>query len=204
MFKDVIIDGWIKTKYKVNENGVVINKDNNSIVSIKYDRNYARCSLNFRINGKTIYRLCSIHRIVATAFIPNPNRLPEVNHKDCNPKNNNVNNLEWCDRSYNVTYNDCRDKSRITQQSPITCIFQDKIATYISAHKAAQLCNCSWVSIAEVVRGRKKSLYGSFWRRATNEEITKLANKNHIGDIIDFTPYKRKTNQTTPFYKQFK
>lgn len=114
MYKDVIIDGWIKTKYKVNENGVVINKDNNSIVSVKYDRNYARCALNFRINKKTVYRYCSIHRLVATAFIPNPNRLPEINHKDCNTKNNNVNNLEWCDRSYNVTYNGCRDKSRIT------------------------------------------------------------------------------------------
>lgn len=83
------------------------------------------------------------------------------------------------------------DKSRITQQNPITCIFGNKIATYISAHKAAQLCNCSWVSIAEVVRGKKKSLYSSLWRRATKEEITNLANKNYIGDIIDFTPYKK-------------
>lgn len=68
-----------------------------------------------------------------------------------------------------------------------------KKATYISAHKAAQLCNCGWVSIAEVVRGKKKRLYGSYWRRATKEEIIALNNKYHIGDDIDFTPYKKKS-----------
>ena len=43
-----------------------------------------------------------IHRLVAKTFIPNPNNLPEVNHIDGNPKNNNVNNLEWCDRKTNL------------------------------------------------------------------------------------------------------
>lgn len=45
-----------------------------------------------------------IHRLVAKAFIPNPNNFLEVNHKDGNKQNNKVNNLEWCTRSYNVTH----------------------------------------------------------------------------------------------------
>ena len=45
-----------------------------------------------------------VHRLVAQAFIPNPDNLPEVNHKDENPINNSVNNLEWCSRKYNVNY----------------------------------------------------------------------------------------------------
>ena len=45
-----------------------------------------------------------IHRLVAQAFIPNPNNLPEVNHKDENPSNNFVDNLEWCSHSYNSNY----------------------------------------------------------------------------------------------------
>ena len=45
-----------------------------------------------------------IHRIVATLFIPNPNNLPEVNHKDSNPQNNCVENLEWVTRKENLEY----------------------------------------------------------------------------------------------------
>lgn len=45
-----------------------------------------------------------VHRLVASAFIPNPNNLPYVNHKDNNSKNNDASNLEWCDPKYNMEY----------------------------------------------------------------------------------------------------
>jgi hypothetical protein len=49
-------------------------------------------------------RLASVHRMVAEAFIPNPNNLPEVNHIDCNRSNNCVDNLEWCTHFDNINY----------------------------------------------------------------------------------------------------
>lgn len=46
----------------------------------------------------------SVHQLVARAFIPNPNNYPQVNHKDEDPTNNHVDNLEWCTAQYNVNY----------------------------------------------------------------------------------------------------
>lgn len=53
-------------------------------------------------NGE--HRIYRVHRLVAEAFIPNPLRLPEVNHKDEDRTNNNVDNLEWCTHQYNNSY----------------------------------------------------------------------------------------------------
>lgn len=56
----------------------------------------------FSISGKNKIR--HIHRLVAEAFIDNPNNKKDINHKDCNRTNNYVNNLEWCTRSENIKY----------------------------------------------------------------------------------------------------
>lgn len=60
--------------------------------------------LNVMLSNDTEKRVWRIHRLVAMAFIPNPDNLPEVNHKDGNPLNNHVDNLEWCTRSQNMKH----------------------------------------------------------------------------------------------------
>ena len=52
-----------------------------------------------------------VHRLVATMFIPNPDSLPQVNHRDENPSNNVWANLEWCDAKYNVNYGTGRERA---------------------------------------------------------------------------------------------
>lgn len=68
----------------------------------------------------TLYKDCKqkhfhVHRLVAKAFIPNPNNLPEINHKDEYKTNNHVDNLEWCDRKYNVNYGTTKERMILTQ-----------------------------------------------------------------------------------------
>ncbi len=58
-------------------------------------------------------RACKVHRLVAMLFIPNPNRYKEINHKDENKTNNNVENLEWCNREYNMKYGTWKQRRRL-------------------------------------------------------------------------------------------
>lgn len=75
---------------------------------------------------------CSVHRLVAEAFIANPNDLPEVNHKDEDTFNNRAENLEWCDRQYNIEY---------SKNKPVTQYTKDgkKVAEYKSIKFAAKM-----------------------------------------------------------------
>lgn len=72
------------------------------IVKSKYPNGY----LFFSVHKNGILKQILVHRAVAKAFIPNPDNLPEVNHKDECKTNNVVENLEWCDKKYNSTYNE--------------------------------------------------------------------------------------------------
>ena len=78
---------------------------NHKIVSKILKPNYVNSGY-FRVGmykNKT-FKYYLIHRLVAQAFIPNPDNLPQVNHKDEDKSNNRVDNLEWCSRSYNMNY----------------------------------------------------------------------------------------------------
>jgi hypothetical protein len=60
--------------------------------------------LNLLLHKEGVKKAFRVHRLVAEAFIPNPNNLPEVNHKDGDKLNNTVDNLEWCTKSHNETH----------------------------------------------------------------------------------------------------
>ena len=86
--------------YEVSNKGNVRNVRRNTLLRFSNNQGYIQVWLYK--NG--IRTGLKVHRLVAQAFIPNPDNLPEVNHKDENPINNSVNNLEWCDHKYNVNY----------------------------------------------------------------------------------------------------
>ena len=85
--------------YQIDTNGVVYNK-NGTIKKVRKrkDSGYLDTVLIDKNKKKHCKR---INRLVAIQFIPNPDNLPEVNHKDGNKTNNNIDNLEWCTSKYN-------------------------------------------------------------------------------------------------------
>ena len=74
-------------------------------------------TVHLSINGKR--KRVTIHRLVALAFIPNPDNLPQVNHKDENPRNNRADNLEWCTEKYNHNYGTYRERHMAMRENPI-------------------------------------------------------------------------------------
>ena len=92
--------------YRVTENGDIISMDyrrSGKPKKLAPQRNvHGYAIIKLMKGGKDItYR---VHRLVAMAFVPNPEKLPCINHKDENKLNNNPNNLEWCDNRYNNNY----------------------------------------------------------------------------------------------------
>ena len=86
--------------YEVSNTGFVRNKKRNKLLKGFIDRNgYKIVLLSYK--GQKHF---SVHRLVAEVFIPNINNSYQVNHKDEDKTNNNVDNLEWCDCKYNINY----------------------------------------------------------------------------------------------------
>ena len=88
--------------YEISNDGFVKSLVKNKILSFNYNGCKAYKQVQLFKDGKRHTKL--IHRLVAEAFIPNPNNLPEVNHKDEDTFNNAVDNLEWCTSKYNANY----------------------------------------------------------------------------------------------------
>ena len=94
--------------YSVNRLGEVFNNKTGRKLKQTVKKGYCLVYL-YNENGRKCFL---VHRLVATAFIPNPNNFPEVNHKDENPLNNCVENLEWCTPTYNCNYGTHKEKLR--------------------------------------------------------------------------------------------
>jgi hypothetical protein len=100
-------------RYQVSNIGSVKSLKNNKgkyrelILKPKIDKD-GYLEVNLCKQGKGVTK--KVHRLVAQMFISNPNNLPEINHKDENPNNNKVDNLEWCTREYNNNYGHHNEK----------------------------------------------------------------------------------------------
>ena len=110
-------------------------------------------------------KIILVHRLVAQAFIPNPNDYKEVNHKDEDKTNNSVDNLEWCDRLYNVRYGTGIERRSKTQSKPV--LQYDLEGNFIKEWKSVTECGINGYDqghVAACCRGERKTHRGYIWR----------------------------------------
>ena len=113
--------------------------------------------VKFSIDG--IKSQPSVHRLIAETFIDNPHNLPQVNHKDGNPGNNRVENLEWCTASENSQHrNRVLGKWVGHKKKPVYCF--DTNTVYESSHHASRALGISQGSIFSVCQGKQLSAGG--------------------------------------------
>lgn len=116
---------------------------------------YLRMNVRQNNHPKTIY----IHRLVADAFVENPNKYCEVNHKDENKHNNVAENLEWCLHRYNCNYGTRNEKCGGKKQ--IRC--KETGIIYESVKHASDVFNVGKTALSNCLKGRSKTCAGYSW-----------------------------------------
>jgi hypothetical protein len=148
---------WCKVNnsYSIRKGRFCVPTNNNS-------KGYWRVGI--QINGKQKH--FAIHRLVAKAFIPNPDNLPQINHIDGNKNNNCVSNLEWCTAKYNSNYGsrNCRmangHKKKVAKYDASGRL----VDKYNSAIEASIKNGCDASRITKCCRGERKLHGGWAWK----------------------------------------
>lgn len=135
----------------------------------KYKRSSGYEYVEVSSNGSK--RKIAVHRLVATAFHPNPNNHPQVNHIDGDPSNNRASNLEWVSGSENqfhsryVLGNETGFRDR-----PVVCL--DTGEEFVSTRDAWRKTGISYSHISECASGKRKTAGGYRWGYAEKGEST--------------------------------
>lgn len=149
------VDGWY-----AHESGAIFSTRRKGLTKLTptYSRGYARVALT--ANSKA-----SVHRLVASAFIPNPKRLPYVNHRDGNPSNNCVDNLEWCTPKQNHAHAAANgllgDKS-----IAVIAYKEDGSGWWFRSAVEAAKYGFNRAGVSEAVSGKRQTHKGYVWQKA--------------------------------------
>ena len=155
------IEGY-EGKYEVSNLGNIKNSRNKLLKPFKTGNDYFKVGLSYNNKNKQHF----IHRLVAQTFLDNPDNLPQVTHKDENTQNNCIDNLEWCDHSYNQNYGSRNYK--VQEKLGIKVNQYDLrgnfIKTFNSITEAQK--NCKTTNICRCLKGEFKQTGGYVWKYA--------------------------------------
>lgn len=171
------VDRWV-----IRGNGRNYLKRGNIISMHKRNNGYFQVSLNREGTHKNAY----VHRLVAQAFLPNPNNLPCVNHKDEDKSNNRASNLEWCTHKYNNNYGEHNTKISKSLSYPVAQydLSGNLVETFESCHDVERKLGFDNSHISAACLGRAHTAYHYFWRYYTEEPKKCINVKVHNKDLM--------------------
>lgn len=167
--KQIIVDNQV-TQYSITENGKCYNNNTGKYLKGQIS-NSGYLNYNLTLPDGTKKRLYA-HRLVAIAYIPNIENKPEVNHKDGNKLNNNVDNLEWMTASENQLYN-----TEINNKSTLKEVYQfdkDKnlVAHYNGISQASRETDVQLTMISQEINKDVKTLTaGYYWSNSSDNNF---------------------------------
>lgn len=134
-------------------------------------------------SGNHVSKSYLVHRLVAMAFIPNPNNLPYINHKDENPGNNRTDNLEWCTQKYNCNYgahncnlsNSKRNRPYQIKRVVKLSLSGEYIDQYSTIKDAANSVGVSPLFVGKCCHNQHKTCRGFKWMFLEDYEVATAA-----------------------------
>ena len=146
--------------YEVNNVGSVRSRKTRHCRRLKTKHNDLTGYDFLTLRGDEGPKTKTIHRIVAETFIPNPQGLPYVNHKNEIKTDNRVENLEWCTSSYNNSFSSYKRRKKVEALT----LDGVKVATFESVDFAAMFLGVCKSAVSQAVNGHRVSRGGFFLR----------------------------------------
>lgn len=174
-------------KYQVSNTGEVKSLNYNGTGKAKLlkqlDNRYGYLRVTLFKNGKR--KWFRVHRLVAMTFLPNPNNYREVNHKDENKYNNNVDNLEWCNAKYNMNYGTRNERASKSHKGKCKGKYNGKSKPVLMYDENGNLIkrfecvaeasryfgtNCGWnKAITDCLKGKQPTAYNYIFKYENEE-----------------------------------
>ena len=145
-------------RYSITDNGDVYTNAGLKLKQEITNNGYARVSLS---NESVKHKRLSVHRLVADAFIPNPDNLPQIDHINEIKTDNRAENLRWCTPIDNLNHSRVIDKASVAKFTKVRCITTGTI--YNSIKEAADAFGLYHANIVACCNGRRNTCGGMEW-----------------------------------------